>query len=412
MAVEESLSTEKRKDAKSEQLGIRFYRFLFSNSLASISFNLFFVFFMWKVVSEYHSVFLAGFLATIFLIVQLISSVPIGHIIDRFNNTVLNTAASIIMAIGFSLFIFGFSVSSVYVATVVISLGYTLKGDTLSAIIKKHVKEEGVSKATSYQQASNSFSSLTGLVSGGVSLVFLSHMAPFILLAVAVTSTILSWPVSENKKQTANKEGERTPYSYRDVFSFFRKIIGFIILALILNGFFISLDVYGAGLFNLYLHAGPFLYTLFVAIIPAGSLLGSILSNRIMHYIDKPAIIAVMTLIFAPILITLGISRSPMLDITVAGILGFILPLINVPLTARMIKATPSEIFGKVFAFLRIFLGSSTPVMATLFSFASIFFSLSHILMIIGTIMIPVSLFSFGVIRNFYATTKIDSVGT
>lgn len=393
----------------SEALSLRFYRFLFSNSLSSISFSLFILFTMWKIVSVYNSVFLAGMLATIYLIVSLLSSVPIGHLIDRLNNTILNISASLIMVAGFSLFILGFTIINIYLATVIISLGYTLKGDSFAAIIKKHVKAQGVTKATSFQQASNSLSSLIGTALGGVSLIFLSHIAIYILIALAAASVILSKPVREEKHTIGEEKQEVKNYGYRDVFSFFRKIIGFVILALILNGFFISLDVYGAGLFKLYLDASPVMYTLFTAIFPVGSLIGSILSNKIIEHIDRPAIIASLTLMFAPILVTLAVSKSPLLDIAVAGILGLLLPLINVPLISRLVKATPSEMFGKVFAFLRVFMGSASPVMATVFSFASLFYPLTGVLLVTGLLMVPVSFLSFGAIRGFYSTTKVEA---
>ena len=409
MTDEEKLIDRKEGNDSSLALGLRFYRFLFSNSLSSISWSLFFLFFMWKVISEYHSVFLAGMLATIFMIVELVSSVPIGHMIDKLNNTVLNVSASLIMALVFSLFIFGFSVYFVYAATAIISLGYTMKGDSFAAIIKKHIKEEGVSKATSYQQASNNFSTLIGLALGGVSLVLLSHIVPFILLGLAMVSAVLSKPVKEEKPEVVETQ-ERANYGYREVFSFFRKIIWFSMIALVLNGFFVALDVYGAGLFKMYLDAGPVMYTIFLDIIPAGAFAGSIVSSKIMSRIDRPISIAALTLVFAPVLVTLGMSRSPVLDIAAAGILGFILPLINVPLMSRLVKATPSEMFGKVFAFLRIFLGSSAPVMATVFSFLSLFFPLTSVLSVIGLLMVPVSLLSFGVIKSFYSTTVKNSL--
>lgn len=63
-----------------------FYRFLVSKMLVSILFNAFTIFFLWEVVELYHSVFLAGLIVTIYLIVQLLISVPIGHMIDRLNS--------------------------------------------------------------------------------------------------------------------------------------------------------------------------------------------------------------------------------------------------------------------------------------------------------------------------------------
>ena len=84
-----------------------FYRYLGSRMILSIIFNAFQVFFLWRIVEDYHSVFLAGLIATISLAVSIISSIPIGHLIDRMNSTLVSLISSVISAAGLLFLAFG-----------------------------------------------------------------------------------------------------------------------------------------------------------------------------------------------------------------------------------------------------------------------------------------------------------------
>ena len=197
---------------------------------------------------------------------DILASVLIGHLIDRKNNTILNFTAYILTAAGFSLFLFGFSVYAVYAVAAITSFSTTLIADSFSAIIKKHVSETGISKATSYQQGFTSVSTLIGFAVCGLSLVFISEYAPYLLVSITAVEVVLSFSGAEQTSMpSAEKQGQA---GYRNVFSFFRKLIGFLLLGLVLNGFIVTLDVYGSGLFNLYLHTGPLRYAVFVASLP------------------------------------------------------------------------------------------------------------------------------------------------
>lgn len=385
-------------------LGITYYRFLLSRSISRTAWSFFMVFFMWKIVTVYHSVFLAGMIPTINLVVDLLASVPVGILIDTKNNTSLNFLASVMMLGGFLLFLIGFSVFIVYSVAAIAAFGTTLKGDSFSSIIKKHVREDGIPKATSYQQASLSISTLIGFGFGGLSLIVLSNYAALILIGLTAATLVLSVPTKEVVHKDSDRSGKK--YTYRSVFSFFKKLTGFIFLALVLNGFFVTLDVYGSGLFSLYLHTSPIMYTLFVAAMPAGMFIGSMVSSRIMGILSRPVVTAGLVVLYAPILITLGLSSSPVVDIIAGGFLGLLVPLVNVPMISRLVQATPKEMFGRVFAFLKIFLGSSTPVMASFFAVISIMFPLNEIFLATGLVMLPISVLGFRVVKNYYSLTE------
>lgn len=394
------------------RLGITFYRFLISKTLAAISFSLFLIFLMWSIVEQYKTsdpgiaVFLAGMVPVIYLLVMLVSAIPIGHSIDRINNSVLGMVSAGIMAAGFALFATGFSIYTVYVTTAIVATGVTLNGDTFAAMIKKLVSNDGITRATSYNTISNSTSSLIGVGMGGAALILFSYYAPYILISLAVGSMLFAFPKKMGLSGIASKS-MGPGKGYHEVLKFYRTIIGFTVLALIINGFFVSIEVYSSGLFNIYLHSTPLYYTLFDASFPAAMFAGTYLTNHYETFFDRPGVIAVILVVYAPILIVLGLSRSTYIDISAAGLLGLINPMVNIPLVSRLTKFTPVEIFGRVMAFLRIFIQSSTPVMAAVYSFASLFFQVPQILLALGILMLPVSALGLQVVRVFYSKTEI-----
>ncbi len=389
-------------------LSFSFYRFLSSRVLISVSYVFFLVFFMWKVVQEYHSVFLAGMIPTIYMLVDLVTAVPIGYAIDRMNNSVLSTLSGVVMVGGFGVFALGSSFYIVYLATAIVALGRTLAGDSFAALIKKLVKPDGITKATALSSMGTSVSSLIGVAFGGIALIYLSRYSTLILVSIAIAATILAFPVRMATGDPVTQE-EGKKKGYREVLSFFRSILGFVTIALVVNGFFVSLDVYASGLFNLYLDTSPIYYTLFEAALPGAMIIGSYFADRYSKYLDKPAMISVTISLLAPIILLIGISRNAMLDVIASGMIGFILPLVNVPLISRLTKFTPVELFGRVMAFLRIFIQGSTPVMASVFSFATLFFTVPNILVAVGAMLVPFALFGLGAMKTFYARTEMES---
>ncbi len=391
------------QEERTGRLGKTFTRFLISKSLGSISFNLFEIYFLWKIVSTYHSVFLAGIVPTIALAVQLLSSVPIGHGIDRMNSTVLSFVSTTIRIFGFLTLFLSEGLTAIYLATLIMSAGYTLKGDSFSAILKKHLSDAQIARGTSMNQMSIGISGVLGIAAGGLSLLFLERLAPLILLAISIVALLLSIPTSEAVNR---RDNGKTRTEYGQVISFYRKIVGFIVVATMLNGLFIGITIYSSGLFNLYLHSTPEFYTMFEAAFPIGMIFGSYVSSKILHLIDKPRMPALLVILYGPLIFLLGSSGSVYADIFISLTIGFINPLINVPLNARLTRATPKEIFGRVFAFLRIFIGSSTPVMAVVFTILSIYASVPVILMAIGASAVFVAVLGFSAIPKLYRMTE------
>ena len=136
---------------------------------------------------------------------------------------------------------------------------------------------------------------------------------------------------------------------------------------------------------------------------------GSALSGYIKAKTDNAVTLSLLITFYAPLLILLGISRNPVLDIIDALVIGILLPVINIPLQTKFMQIVPRHIYGKVSAFLRVFLGGSTPAMAAIFSFIAIYFRVDIVLLFVGIVMFPVSVLGFMVLPKFM---RLESEGS
>lgn len=385
-----------------------YYRFLASRMLVSIQMNAFLVFFLWFIVKDYNSVFFAGMTATVYLAVEIIASVPIGHLIDRVNSTVIGFASSVIAAVGPALLFFGYSLPVIYTATAFITLGLTMKGDSFSATMKKHLSEDQFLAGNSWNQAAGFASTLAGTVAGGAAIIYFSGYVSYVLLGVSLASIVSSWPVRE----TVEKSSGGVMREMASAIGFYRKILGFVVVGFIINGLFESLDVYSSGLFHIVLNASPVYYTLFIASISIGGIIGTLPASRMKQKHSTGIMISLMIFLYAPMFLILSINRNPAIDVVDAFTIGIFLSLINVPLQSKLMKIVPRNIYGKIMAFLRIFLSGSTPVMAAIFSSIALFDPVNVILFYIGILLFPVTILAFAVIPRFMRLEPGDTTDT
>jgi MFS family permease len=384
--------------SRSEGLPSEFYVITISKMLSSFAVNSFAVFYLWEIISHYHSVFLSGLIVTLYLLTELSLSLLVGHLIDRFNSTRLNLLGSFIMLVGLPPLISGVHLANIYVSTVILMSGATLKLDSYSAIIKKHLQEESYKRANTLNFVVNSISSIGSTAIGGAFIILAPHLFPAALLIMIAISLLTSIQLKEqasSNKDTFNSEFSR-------VLSFMKKISGLLIIALFINGLFISLETYSSGLFYLILKSSPFYYTLFAAAVPAGSVPGALLANRGAFRNDSPSIIASMVLSFSPIILLIALSPIAIADVIAAFVLGIVLPIINIPIITKMMKLVPAEIYGKAMASIRIFTAGSSPAMGAIFSTLALYFSIRAVLTSVGILVIPLALYSVRVLGNFF----------
>ncbi|MEM0155289.1 MAG: MFS transporter [Thermoplasmataceae archaeon] len=383
-----------------------FYRFLASRMLVSVQMNAFIIFFLWLIVEDYNSVFLAGMTSVVYLAVEIVASIPIGHLIDRVNSTVISAVSSVIAAVGPALLFFGYSLPIIYAATAFITLGLTMKGDSFSATIKKHLSEDQFIAGNSRNQAASFASTLTGTVLGGAAIIFFSGYMSYVLLAISLASIGSSMPIKEKRE----KPSGGVIKEMAGAIGFYRKILGFVIIAFIINGLFESLDVYSSGLFHIVLKTSPIYYTLFIASISIGGIIGAVPASRMKQRRNSAVIISLMVFLYAPLFLILSINRNPIIDVIDALTIGIFLSLINVPLQSKLMKIIPRNIYGKIMAFLRIFISGSTPVMAVIFSSVSLLDPVNVILFYIGILLFPITILAFAVLPGFMRLETSDSL--
>lgn len=343
-------------------------------------------------------------IATTYLAVDLVISYPAGHLIDRLNSSVLNLVASILMVAGFMLAFLGLGLSGIFLATIVAGSGLTIKGDSFSAIIRKHVSRSNTSKAISYNQGVVSVSSIVGIVMGGLSILVLKDYLFYLLVIFPAISAILAIPLNELRTDSKTGLVQET----REVLSFIRKIAGFLIFGFVINGLFISLTVFSSGIFHIFLNVSAVYYTAFVLAVPVGMLLGSAIASLKLKKLERNSSIAFMVALYAPLLVVIGLNRIPDVDVLCAFLIGLLVPIINVPLNAKLFNVIPREIFGKSMSILRISISGSTPIMASVFAVLALFFPINLILVAAGLITIPFSLFGFRVISSLMGMEDAD----
>ena len=379
-------------------------RFLASRFITSMAFEVFVVYYVWYFVAEYNSIFLAGMVATAYLVTDLAIAFPGGHIIDRTNSSTVNSLSSFLVAGGFLVSFLGFGTSGIFAAVVIGSAGTTLKGDSFSAMIQRHVSRGATSRILSYNQTVTSTSGLVGIIMGGISIVILKDYLFYLLVLLPALSGILAVPIREEPFHSDKGIASET----REVIAFMGKISSFLILGFIINGLFVSLTVYSSGIFHVYLGVGEGYYTAFVAGIPIGMIAGSAIASRKYMALSTPSAIAIMIMIFAPLLAMVGVSRSAYIDIVCALLIGLLLPLTNIPMIDKLYRIVPKKIFGKTFSILRIFIAGSTPIMASIFSVFALLFPINMVIIGSGLLMLPVSIFGFFAIPRLMRMKELE----
>ena len=310
-----------------------------------MAFEVFVVYYVWYFVAEYNSIFLAGMVATAYLVTDLTISFPGGHIIDRTNSSAVNSLSSFLVAGGFLVSFLGFGIGGIFTAVVIGSAGTTMKGDSFSAMIQRHVSRESTSRMLSYNQTVTSTSGLTGIIMGGISIIILKDYLFYLLVLLPALSGILATPIREEIFHS----DEGIAHETREVLVFMKKISSFLILGFIINGLFVSLTVYSSGIFHIYLGVGAGYYTAFIAGLPIGMIAGSAIASRKFRVLGGSSAIATMIMFFAPLLAIIGVSRSAYIDIVCALLIGLLLPLINIPMTDKLYRIVQGRYLARHF---------------------------------------------------------------
>ncbi|MEM3671399.1 MAG: hypothetical protein QW767_06625, partial [Thermoprotei archaeon] len=135
-------------------------------------------------------------------------------------------------------------------------------------------------------------------------------------------------------------------------------------------------------------------------------------SGKVQKHVNTANRISFLILLFSPAILFIALSGNAALDIVDSLLIGIIIPVINVPLQVNLMMAVPRAIYGKVMAFLKVFLGGATPAMAAAFSFVALFLKVNFVLLCIGIAAFPIGALAFLVLPEFFAMAGAAADGS
>ncbi|MGC8506113.1 MAG: MFS transporter [Thermoplasmata archaeon] len=378
-----------------------FYRFLIARNLAKASTFLFYVYFIWQLVAKFHSVFLAGLVPAFSLLGYLIIVLPEGHLLDRRNRSMVFFIADALLVLAYSLLFIEDSILIVMAVDLVSSMLAWIASDSLQGMIKSILPEEHYGKAVSLNQTGTASSEILGILGGGAMIYLgISYLRIF-LLVLAFLSAALSFPIVMEKADTHGK-------NYGEVFVFIRKMAFLLALSLILNGLFISLDVYGSGLIRMVLNAPAVYYTMFLLGFPLGSVLGGLLISTGRISSGLSLMMVTVEVVIVGILL-LGIALDPvvLIEPLLTLCMGMDVIVINVQLNAFTLRVIPNDLTGRYNSLSVLFSAGASPVMALLFSALSNIIYFPFVLegaAIIAILMSPLTYFAMRSMISAFGT--------
>ncbi len=380
-----------------------FYRFLIARNLAKASTFLFYVYFIWELVAKFHSVFLAGLVPAFSLLGYLLIVVPEGHLLDRRNRSRVFFIADAILVLAYSLLFLGDTILIVMVVDLVSSLLAWVASDSLQGMIKSIMPEDQYGKAVSMNQTGTAISEILGIMGGGAMIYLGILYLRIFLVALAFLAAALSFPIVMERADTHGK-------NYGEVFVFIRKMAFLLVLSLILNGLFISLDVYGSGLIRIVLHAPAYYYTLFLLGFPIGSVLGGLLISvgKISSKLSL-MLVTIEVLFIGILLLAVAIDPDVFIEPLLTLAMGVDVIIINVQLSAFSLKVIPNDLTGRYNSISVLFSAGASPVMALLFSALSRFIYFPLVLEGAAIIAIAVAPLTYFAMRSMMRAFEVKT---
>ena len=372
----------------------KFLKYLVGRNIIRVAYFIFNIFFIWRTIVAYNSVFLAGLIPTFSLLGYLIIVIPEGHILDRHNRGAMFRISAFLLVFTYLVLFYSDNLIIVYTVALTSSILSSINSDAFNTILKETVNEEKIQSAVSLSQGTNAVSELSGIIAGGI-LLYL----PFEFLAL----TLFSLPVISilfGLGKTLNRSGMVDKYGFRGAYRIILVLVPFLMLSLLLNGLFISLDVFGSGLIHIILHGSPLDYSLFIAGFPFGIIMGSLFTGKLSSIIAKISTISTLLIPMGIVLFLIAISRDIYLDIALGIVLGVIVIFVNIGLQTIFMKAIPDEVIGRVNSLVTIFSIGGSPLMAALFSILSNYFYFPYIMAAAGICAVVVSLPAFSILRD------------
>ncbi len=375
-----------------------YFRYLISRNISRYSSMAFYVYFMWEIIYNYHSILLVSLVPAFSLMGYLIIVLPEGHMIDKYNRFKLFIIINILMIITYAILFTSSSLLIIYIVDFFAALISWVVYDNFHAITKEIVNNSDMDRAISMDQGASGISELAGILSGGI-FIYINYNY-FVLFLIIISFAGLLLSLKYNVKGMYQKN-ERA--SFKHVFKMMKTIYPFLIFAMVLNGVFVALDVFASGLIYIIMKAAPIYYTLFIAGFPAGMILGGILAvnKNVKKTNDSLKIMGIYIFITGLMFIFIAINRIPIMDFVFTFFMGLIIAFINIKITSMVLNSVPNSITGRFNSVGALFSAGSTPLMAVIFGFLSGFIYFPYIIATVGIITIILSLEINRVINSF-----------
>lgn len=371
-----------------------FRNYIIGRNLMRVAVYIFNIFFVWETIVQYNSVFLAGLIPALSALGYLIIVIPEGQILDRYNRGMVFRISAVLSAITYMFLIFHEYLILVYLVALISSVLSIVNSDSFNTILKEIVPENRIQSAVSMSQGTNAVSELAGIIAGGILLYFPQMFMMITLISLPLLSSLFGFGRTLNRKNSTDR------YGFKGAYRIIAAMMSFLLLTLLINGLFISLDVFGSGLIHLILKDPPLDYSIFIAGFPFGAILGSLVSGKISSHLSSIRTISLLIIPIGLYLLIIAISRSLYIDILMTVLLGIFVIFANIGLQTIFFKLIPDSVMGRVNSLTMIFSIGGSPIMATIFSVLSNYFYFPYIMAAAAISAIFISLPAYRILKG------------
>ena len=371
-----------------------FVRYLISRNIARFTNTAYYIYFMWEIIANYHSILLVSLIPGFSFLGYLIIAIPEGTIIDKYDRHLIYIGINFLMVITYSFLIAGHGLFIIYAVDFLSSMFMWIVSDDFRALTKEIMPADHMARAQSADQLSSGIFTLAGILVGGAFIFMKYNYVYEILIGISILALAIIFIPRTVK--VSNRSNVRN--GFRSTIKIMKGIIPFLLLTLMLNGMFVAIDVFASGLIYIVMHASSIYYTFFIAGFPAGMLAGGVMSMHFMfrRHQNSKRLMALYIFLTGIIFIFISFNRIPLMDGVLTFFSGVILAFVNVYIETMVINSIPSSITGKFNSLTAMFSVSSSPIMAFVFGYISGFLYFPYIITIVGVIIL---VSSFTVIR-------------
>ncbi|MGP6238897.1 MFS transporter [Cuniculiplasma sp. SKW4] len=369
---------------------------------SSFVFNLYF---MWIIVVQYNSVLLSTLVPTLSLLGYVIISLPEGIILDKLNSSYVGFIATIILIFTYSALFFKNTLTVIYIVDILASILTAILFDAFIKSSREIADESEDSKISALNQIGSSLSNVLGIIMAGIILISASKYLMYILIALSLIGLFSGKPFKIDKIQEKK-------YIKGEVESALKILVPVMILALLLNGLFVSLMIFGPDIIHIILHRGSNAFTLFELGIPLGTLLGGIVAAEMERKLENALIMFLSVLSMGILLLIISGSVSLYVDISAMFIIGILTSFIEVPSFTIILRIVPREIIGRVDAVVFLVFTASAPVMATIFTLLTPFVPVSTLLTYAGIVACILPIPSYFIMKKFVSLRPMEFIET